>query len=200
MSDVIAFKDWAAVCDAMGRGRQSLIVRKGGIAEGRDGFQFKHPAFFLYPTAYHEQLVKLRPGLAEGLQGSPAARDKTVEIRDFFRLEWAATVTDWPAVRALEPFHLYRDEVVRERFDYDGEPGVQVAFGRAYRLVRAWIFPAEVRFGGCRSWLKFPPDAPDLSRMTPAINDATHAARAAELEAWLTRFAITASRFPAQTH
>ncbi len=199
MLDVIAFKDWAAVCDAMGRGRLSLIVRKGGIAEGREGFQFKHSAFFLYPTAYHEQMAKLRPGLAGVLQTSPATRDDTVEIRDFFRLEWAATITDWPAVQALESFHLYREEVVRERFDSDDAPGVQVAFGRAYRLIHPWNFPAEARFGGCRSWINIPSDAPGLSSMTPALTDAQHANRAAELEAWLARREITVSRFPALT-
>ena len=30
----IAFKEWAGVCAALAEGRQSLIVRKGGIAEG----------------------------------------------------------------------------------------------------------------------------------------------------------------------
>ena len=29
----IAFKEWAAVCRALASGRQSLIIRKGGIAE-----------------------------------------------------------------------------------------------------------------------------------------------------------------------
>lgn len=199
MSDVIAFKDWAAVCDAMGQGRQSLIVRKGGIAEGREGFQFKHAAFFLYPTAYHELTAKLRPGLADGLQTAPATRDDVVEIRDFFQLDWAATVTDWPAVQALEPFHPYREEVVRERFDYDGEPGVQVAFGRAYRFARPWSFPSETSFGGCRSWIKLPGGASALSSMSPALSDAQHASRAAELETWLTGHAIRASRFSALT-
>lgn len=200
MSDAIAFKDWAAVCAAMGQGRQSLIVRKGGIAEGRAGFQFEHPAFFLYATAYHEHMAKLRPGLSDGLASAPSVRNTAVEISDFFLLDWTATITDWPAVRALAPFHLYREDVVRERFDYDGEPGVQIAFGRAYRLSQPWRFPDEARFGGCRSWIQLPAGAPELSSMTPALAESQHAARAAELEIWLTHYGITASRFPALAH
>ena len=37
-----AFKEWAIVVDALGRGRQSVILRKGGIAEGRGGFRPEH--------------------------------------------------------------------------------------------------------------------------------------------------------------
>ena len=31
---------------ALGDGRQTVIIRKGGIAEGRDGFAFRHREFF----------------------------------------------------------------------------------------------------------------------------------------------------------
>ena len=54
----VAFKEWAIVCEAIGSGRQSIMLRKGGIAEGRDGFAFKHRGFFLFPTWFHEQLEK----------------------------------------------------------------------------------------------------------------------------------------------
>ncbi|MFM8364659.1 MAG: DUF1802 family protein, partial [Verrucomicrobiota bacterium] len=54
----VAFKEWAIVCEALGEGKQSLLVRKGGIAEGRDGFAFRHREFFLFPTAFHAQREK----------------------------------------------------------------------------------------------------------------------------------------------
>ena len=50
----IGFKEWTLVCDALGRGEQSIILRKGGIAEGRAGFRFQHPEFLLLPTLFHE--------------------------------------------------------------------------------------------------------------------------------------------------
>src|SRR5690349_6003032 len=51
----IAFKEWAVVVDQLGRGEQILILRKGGIAEGRDGFQLEHEEFLLFPTLFHQQ-------------------------------------------------------------------------------------------------------------------------------------------------
>src|SRR5271165_6545650 len=59
-SGVPAFKEWAIVCDSIARGETSLIFRKGGIAEGRDGFQFKHQSFFLFPTYFHGQIERTR--------------------------------------------------------------------------------------------------------------------------------------------
>src|SRR5687768_11757609 len=37
-----AFKEWAIIVDALARGDQILILRKGGISEGREGFQIDH--------------------------------------------------------------------------------------------------------------------------------------------------------------
>ena len=45
-----AFKEWAIVCEALGSGRQSILIRKGGVAEGRSGFAYEHSEFFLFPT------------------------------------------------------------------------------------------------------------------------------------------------------
>src|SRR5438046_2307968 len=59
------FKEWSLVCDALGRGRQSVILRKGGIAEGRGGFSFRHRGFFLFPTFFHEQIAKVRIATAD---------------------------------------------------------------------------------------------------------------------------------------
>ena len=45
-----AFKEWAVIVDALGRGQQILILRKGGISEGPGGFQVEQPEFLLFPT------------------------------------------------------------------------------------------------------------------------------------------------------
>src|SRR5438477_1344443 len=47
----VGFKEWSLVCDALGRGEQSVILRKGGIAEGREGFSFRYREFFLFPLS-----------------------------------------------------------------------------------------------------------------------------------------------------
>jgi hypothetical protein len=174
-SATIGFKDWALICAALGQGRQSLILRKGGIAEGRDGFRFKHPEFCLFPTQYHEQARKVRPAELAGLRPAPPAPEGSVTIRYWFRLEWAWWLDDWAALARLEPFHVWGDEVVRERFDYDATPGLQCAFGRVYRLEPVWTFPDRPGYGGCRSWLSLPA-RPAETALVPVLDDARHRA------------------------
>lgn len=91
------FKEWALVCEALGRGRQSIILRKGGIAEGRDGFSFRHNEFFLFPTWFHEQPAKVR---VTDLEPSEPASN-AIDIRYFAKLESSYSII-WkrPAFRS----------------------------------------------------------------------------------------------------
>jgi hypothetical protein len=165
----VAFKEWALVCAALGEGRQSLILRKGGIAEGREGFAFRHPEFFLFPTYFHEQLGKTR--LVDPILSAPA--DEIV-INLFAKTEATVTITSWETVQPLAPLHILREEVVRERFEYGGTKGIDVAFVRVFRLNEPWKFPDAKSYRGCRSWVDLPPVPAELS-FTPVVSDDEHA-------------------------
>src|SRR4029077_8005254 len=138
----VGFKEWALVCDALGRGSQSIILRKGGIAEGRDGFSFKHREFFLFPTWFHEQPEKVRSE-PDGPFIGPVPHDATIQISYASRLEISRTITSWKVAEALAPLHILQREGVREGFEYDEAPGLHVAFVRVFRLDRVWTFPDE---------------------------------------------------------
>ena len=180
----VGFKDWALVCAALGEGRQSIILRKGGLAEGRDGFRFKHEKFFLFPTQYHQQAEMVRPDELPTLRPEPPAPEGTVEVRYLFALEFAFWVSDWAAVTRLEPYHVWREEVVRARFDYDEVAGLQCAFGRIFRLAFPWSFRDRAGYGGCRSWVNLPAAPADMD-LAPVIDDHLHAERAATVQSIL---------------
>ena len=173
----VGFKEWALVCEALGRGDQTIILRKGGIAEGRDGFSFRHREFFLFPTFFHEQVAKMRGGSSI----IPPQREGEIEIKFFARLERSMVITEWERAAALEPFHLLHADVVRERFDYDEAPGIHVAFLRVFRLAEPWVFADAPKYGGCRSWVHLPPVLREVE-MEPVLSDAEHATRAAMLQ------------------
>ena len=175
----IGFKEWALVCEALGRGKQSIILRKGGIAEGRDGFRFKHDEFFLFPTWFHEQLAKTTLPPETVL---PAQRNGIIGIKYFVRVEWTAFIDDADTAAALAPFHIWRQSVIDERFRYDEPPGLSLAFVRVFQLASPWIFPDAPAYGGCRSWLKLPQPATEM-KFTPVLDDSAHAARDAQLRA-----------------
>ena len=167
-----AFKEWAVVCEAMGGGRQSIILRKGGIAEGKEGFAFQHGEFYLFPTWFHEQLSKTV--LPETAPIPPQLEDE-VEIRYAATLEWTRLVTDLDLLRGLRDFHVLHDSVVEERFQYDGCLGVHVALVRVFRLEPPRRLAMEKKFGGCRSWITIP-DL-DEGTLVSVISDEEHARR-----------------------
>ena len=170
----IGFKEWAMVSDALGRGEQNIILRKGGIAEGRQGFSFQHREFFLFPTWFHEQPAKVR-----GSEAEPPTSGDTITIKYFARLECARVILSWETAAALAPLHILQPEVVRERFDYDEAPGLHVGFVRVFRVVPAWTFPSEKKYAGCRSWVELP-NVPAHLRLDPVLNDAEHQLRRKE--------------------
>ena len=164
----VGFKEWAVVCEALGRGEQSILLRKGGIAEGRGGFGFRHSEFFLFPTFFHEQVVKVRTLGAE----IPAAREGEIEIRYFAKLEDQRQISSWNEAAALEPLHILAEPVVRERFEYKGA-GLQVALVRVFRVEPAWNLPDEPAYGGCRSWVNLP-EHPAATHFVPVLSDQEH--------------------------
>jgi hypothetical protein len=186
----IALKEWAVVCEALERGRQSIIVRKGGIAEGREGFHFRHREFFLFPTWFHEQPEKVRESDIKFPEPTP----DMIRIGLFARIEVATTIDSWKAAQLLGPLHILKPEVIRERFEYDSSPGLNVALLRVFRVVPIWTIADEKKYGGCRSWVSLPKPAGDL-RFEPVLTDSAQAARHDEFAQLLgsTRSELSAS-------
>ncbi len=184
MSSNISFKEWQVVCDALASGRQSILLRKGGIHEGRQGFSFAHESFFLFPTRFHNSPDQVREGevtvLPEWQPGD------VIRITHHAEAAWAITLTDWEKVAALEPHHIYSEQTVRDRFDWEGKGmasgSIHVALVRVRKLAEAWEFPYEPKYGGCRSWVSLP-DPPTGWRETavPVLDDAAFDRLASEL-------------------
>ncbi len=126
------FKEWSMVCDALGAGEQSIILRKGGIHEGRSGFFWKHDAFFLFPTRFHEQSVQFPwPG---GVAPECGDDDRPHTLTLFAVVEEKLQLTDWAQVESLRGFHFWTEEATRDRCDYTDNSGISLALLRVWRL------------------------------------------------------------------
>lgn len=184
----IGFKEWAYVCEALGQGVQTIILRKGGIHEGRGGFHFQHDAFWLFPTGFHNQGEQLNwtPPNAGDVAVPRDEERETVNIRQFAVLHGVWRLTDWDKVTALGPLHVWREEVVRERFAWNEESSLHVALVRVSVLPKPWTFPYERGYGGCRSWVKLPAGGRGLEKEArPAMEDAAWNTAAAKVRAML---------------
>lgn len=172
----IGFKEWAFVCEALGQGVQTLILRKGGIHEGRGGFHFQHDDFWLFPTGFHNQAAQLHwtPPDAGAVTVARDEERTTVTIKYHAHLHSVWRVTDWEKVAALAPMHIWKEEVVRERFAWNEESCLHVALVRVSVLSQPWTFPYQPTYGGCRSWVKLPAGqgSENAKKLLPVMDDA----------------------------
>lgn len=179
-SPAVAFKEWAIICQELGAGRQSVIIRKGGIAEGRDGFAFQHDRFCLFPTWFHEQVAKTTLPADTALPPEPGDE---LEISLAATLDAKWFVTDRAVLAALRPYHVWSEDAVEERYLYEGNAGVHVALVRIFRLTPPRLLQIEKKFGGCRSWVTLP--GAEGAPLEPVLTDDRHAAVSAQLKAIL---------------
>jgi hypothetical protein len=166
-----AFKEWALVCASMLRGETSLIFRKGGVAEGRDGFRFQHDRFFLFPTFFHEQVQRLRVETA-AVEPEP----DLVTFSAYAQVEFTRWVQDLDLLAPFSDLHILKPEVLEQRFLYDEPKGLHLAMVRVFRVTPAWSLPFEKSFRGCRSWVELP-ESPTELHFTPVITDDEQAVR-----------------------
>jgi hypothetical protein len=195
-----AFKEWAVIVDALGRGEQILILRKGGISEGRGGFKMEHPRFSLFPTLFHQQSESVIPSAqARFDQIAPhfPPPDK-LRLEFFAEVVLAEQVQSLESAHALRGQHVWRDEVIAERFDWGREKAIFALGVKVFRLPRAIELPMSPSYGGCKSWIELENDiATDGSKTV--LDDAKFQQKLEQLRAALQRnqnFNIPTLHFP----
>ena len=176
----IAFKEWAVVVDALGRGEQTLILRKGGIREDRGEFHADHRQFWLFPTQYHEAERFIIPSKRPALHDIAARMVKdAVEIEFLAVADAVLNITDMDVLRRLQGRHIWGEQVLRQRFEFGREPGLHMLITRIYRLAAPQRFPMRDDYGGCKSWLQL--ERPITAEVTPVLTDAAFATQRDEL-------------------
>lgn len=166
------------VVDALGRGEQIIILRKGGLREGRGGFQVEHSEFLLFPTLFHQQRESVIASaqarydeIAPGLAGP-----ESVRLEYFCRLAGWRRLESLQAAEELRGQHIWRDEVIAERFDWGRSKGIHALAARVFRLAARIELPMAAAYSGCKSWLELERDI-DLTGAQLALDDACFAAR-----------------------
>lgn len=166
-----AFKEWAVVCAALASGRQTLILRKGGIHEGREGFRVEHREFWLFPTGFHQQRDEVIPEawpLLDEVQsrGQPSQ----IELALYAIVEDVHHVTDREALSRLSGRHIWSEATVEQRFNYRS-PGLFALVVRVFRRPSPLQIADSPHFAGCKSWVDLPGALP-TSGLQSVLDDA----------------------------
>jgi hypothetical protein len=154
-----ALKDWGAVAHALLAGRQTILLRKGGIHEraftvpsaGRGGF-------VLFPTVAHSHAERVRPEHADLLAlGAADVTAESVTLRCGIVLHEVVPVEHPERLPEIADLHIWTDRSVQEdRVDFRPRHALQVLVVQASALPEPVTLPRLEAYGGCRSWLELP--------------------------------------------
>ena len=167
-----AFKEWGVVCAALASGRQTLILRKGGIHEGHEGFRVEHREFWLFPTGFHQQRDEVIPEtwpLLDELQSRSEPCGHQLDL--YAVVEDVQQVLDRSALVRLSGRHVWSESTVEQRFHYR-TPGLFSLTVRVYRRPTPLEILDSPHFAGCKSWVDLP-SALSTSGLQPVLDDAT---------------------------
>lgn len=131
-----ALKEWASVIEALGRGEQVILIRKGGIADAAFGVEAER--FYLFPTNYHD-----------AGSGEPTA----VAITHWAEVVRTWRITDLDRLHRLEPFVVFDREALETRYRFRPDQALHVLGLRTWRLPRPQSIAMIPTYGGCRSWV-----------------------------------------------
>jgi hypothetical protein len=167
-----AFKEWAVICRALAEGRQTLILRKGGIEEKGDTFEVEHIRFWLYPTYLHQKADALVPEAAPLLEQTLKDRppEGVVRLSHFAEVAGIYQLHDIVGALKLTGLHLWSLETVEQRFVYR-RPGLYVLPVRVYKAARPVDLVETPAYAGCRSWVELDQELPTEGAV-PVLGDA----------------------------
>jgi len=175
-----ALKEWSAAVWALLDGRQTVLLRKGGIGEKR--FEVAASEFLLFPTVAHSHAQRVRPEHQELL--AAAAGDSTedrVTVRAAAKVVAAYAVHQPERLTEIEDLHIWTAESVRaDRLDFRPKHRLAVLVVSAMPLVEPVRLTRTPEYAGCTSWVQLP-TAPRLA--SPVHADAELAEIAARVRA-----------------
>lgn len=148
-------KEWAVSCDALRDGRQTLLIRKGGIREKEGVFTVVDEEFFLIPTYDHQNAAQLQPEFVDGLHRtlSNTPQSGTLQIDTYARIVKIVTASDEQQLLAASEEHIWNRGYIKQRFNFNPYDPLQLLILRTYRLPHPVEIPLKPEYGGCTSWI-----------------------------------------------
>jgi hypothetical protein len=151
-----ALKEWSAAVHAMLDGRQSILLRKGGIHEKR--FAMAAPEFVFFPTVAHGHRERVRAEHRQLLDVAAAdSTDDAVTLRAGAKVVAAVEVNRPGGLGELVDLHIWTPESVQsDRLDFRPRHRLTVLVVQAIPLVEPVRLARTPEYAGCISWVDVP--------------------------------------------
>ena len=156
-------KEWSTVIDALGRGDQVVLLRKGGIADASFGVEAAR--FYLYPTYFH--------------QGETEPR-ASVSITHWCEVVSTWTTRDHDVLRRIESLVAIPRETLDARFRFRPDQALHVIAVRTFALAHPMVVAFRDAYGGCLSWISVDEEI-DVDGSTPVLPESELQAKIGKL-------------------
>ena len=169
---MIALKEWSIICNALEKGDQIILLRKGGIMEYRQGFEIKHEKFFLFPTFEHqaedaikekyrksfkdietEAVTVVEENQQDKKEGNDN-RNNQVQIKLFAQVIYSKEFYDKKMLEKLDNYHIWTEEYIKKRMEYNPKKPMSILLLRVYKIKQPIILNYKDAWIGCKSWIE----------------------------------------------
>ena len=148
-------KEWATVVKALEQGKQTVILRKGGILETASGFNIESKKFFLFPTWEHQETKHVKPEFHEFLNSvlNKKPKEGFNKISSYAEVLYEKDVKSNDVINNLLPFHVWSDSYIQERRNWMPEKPMKAVFLKIIKIPE-FSLPLQPEFSGCKSWIE----------------------------------------------
>lgn len=154
-----ALKEWATVVTALESGKQTVILRKGGILETASGFKIIAKKFILFPTFEHQEEKNLKPEFHNYLdiikQNHP--QNEHNKITSYAEVIDEVDIQSQEKIKALSDFHIWSNSYINERVNWMPDKPIKAVFLKVYKIPAKEI-PIKSEYHGCKSWININED------------------------------------------
>ncbi|HEX9163769.1 MAG TPA: DUF1802 family protein [Thermoanaerobaculia bacterium] len=163
-----ALKEWSSVIDALGRGDQVILIRKGGIADPKFGVEASQ--FYLYPTYFHQGESDHRPA---------------VSITHWCEVARTWSVRELEQMERLAPHVAIPRATLESRYRFRPDQALHIIGVRTYALSKPAAVMFREEYAGCLSWISVEEEI-DVDGSKPVLRGARLDAKLADIDALLT--------------
>ncbi len=166
-----ALKEWNVAVQALAAGETVLLLRKGGIREQEGRFRVRYDRVLLYPTFEHQKPHLLKSHYAKKVRVVESGwHPATIELSAWAVIDHILSIDGNTNLERLQPFHVWNQEFVRERMQWNPRQPLYLLVLRTYRLPSVVEIPYLSAYGGCRSWISLA-TAIDIKGSQPVLSD-----------------------------
>jgi len=172
-------KEWAVAVKALSKGKQILILRKGGIDRSDKEFRVVHPNFLLYPTYEHQrQDLVTAPNHADLQQSlSENGSHEKVKLQHWCEVTDKFEVSEQNALDRVAPYHIWTTDYANKRLHWRPKQPLTVALLRVYSMETPKTLTVLEEYGGCKSWVELEQSV-ELGDLGPVLSDEAYESQA----------------------